>query len=229
MSKRSLRNRKRVRLYAALAVLLLLVLAAVWRWTPLHEFAEPRLLARWVATMAQSAWLPVLIAAAYVIGNALMFPNTVMCFATILALGSWDGFWYATGGSMLAAVVAYMAARGYGPDRIKQLEIKSVDRISTALRNGGVMQITLLRLLPLAPFPVVNILAGAAHVRPIPFLIGTFLGLLPGNLLFSAFGRQLRQMVANPTPGSVAVFAAVVVLGSIAMWYLHRLTAPQRG
>lgn len=228
MSETVSRNRNRVRLYAAAGVLVLIVLAAAWRWTPLHEFAEPRLLAQWLRTMASSAWLPVLVLAAYIVGNAIMFPNTVMCLATILALGSWDGFWYATGGSMLAAVVAYVAARGYGPQRIKELKIKSVDRVSKALRHGGVVQITLLRLLPIAPFPVVNIMAGAAHVRPIPFLVGTFLGLLPGNLLFSAFGRQLRHMLANPTPSSVAVLVAVLVLGSLAMWYLHRLTLPDR-
>jgi phospholipase D1/2 len=225
----ALTRQGRLKLFAGLFVLLLVALAAAWRWTPLHEFADPPVIAHWLRVMASSAWLPVLIGAVYIVGSAFMFPNTVLCLATILALGGWEGFLYATGGSMLAAIVTYLAARQYGPERLKQMKIKAVDRISDALKRGGVISITTLRLLPLAPFPVVNIMAGVAHVRPVPYVLGTLFGLLPGNLLMTAFGRQLRRMILDPTPADLAGLAAVVVIGSLMTWWLHRLTRPARG
>lgn len=219
------RRRRRLRIYAIVAVLLALALTAAWRWTPLYEFAEPRLLAHWLRVLAHSTWMPLLIAAIYILSNAIMFPNTVLCFATILALGTHPGFVYATGGSLLAALAAYAAGRCYGPDQIAALNVAGVSRLSEALRQGGVVQITLLRLLPLAPFSIVNVVAGAARVRVLPFALGTLLGLLPGNILFTAFGRQLRQMISNPTPGEIAAMAAIAVAASVVFWYLHRLTA----
>ena len=221
------RRRVRLRIHVTLAVLMVLALAAAWRWTPLHEYAEPRVVARALLWAAQTGWLPLLVMAVYVLSSAVMFPNTVLCFATILALGTHPGLLYATVGSLLAALAAYAGGRYYGATPLRHLEIGGVARMSEALRQGGVVQITILRLLPLAPFGIVNLMAGAARVRVLPFTIGTVLGMLPGNLLFTAFGRQLRQLIANPTPAEIAAMIAVTVLASGAFWYLQRLAMPR--
>jgi phospholipase D1/2 len=220
-------HRNRLKLVAFSILIAALALTAAWRWTPLHDFAEPRAVAHELRLLltGHSAWAPVIIIGIYILSNAVMFPNTVLCFATILALGTVKGFAYATGGSLIAAVAAYAVGRYWGPERIRQMQIHSLERLSVALRRGGVVQITMLRLLPLAPFSVVNLVAGAAHVRVVPFVVGTFLGLLPGNLLMTAFGRQLRRIVANPTPTEIAITVAVAIVGSVVIWQLQRLAA----
>lgn len=225
MAKERRSNRLKVCSLAVLAAAL--ALTAAWRWTPLQEFAEPAAVARELRLLSHSAWTPVLILAVYVLSNAVMFPNTVLCFATILALGSERGFLYATGASVLAAVAAYAAGRYYGPERIRRMEVRSLERLSEALRRGGVFQITLMRLLPLAPFSIVNVVAGAAHVRLLPFTLGTLLGLLPGNLLMTAFGHQLRRLLSHPTPAEAVTMAVIAVGGSVVIWQLQRLAAAQ--
>jgi len=217
-------RRVRLRIYALVAALTLLALTAAWHWTPLREYADPGLVARTLMWTAQSGWTPLLILALYVISNAVMFPNTVLCFATILALGTHPGLLYATVGSLLAALSAYAGGRYYGAGPLTRLQIKGLARMGEALRQGGVLQVTLLRLLPLAPFSVVNLVAGAVRVRVLPFTIGTVFGMLPGNLLFTAFGRQLRQLIAHPTPTGIAAMAGVTLGASVVFWYLHRLT-----
>jgi phospholipase D1/2 len=218
------RRRARLKIYATLGVLVVLALAAAWQWTPLREYADPRLLARLLLWMAHSAWTPVIVIAAYVLSNLVMFPITVLCFATILVWGTHPGLLYATVGSLIAALAAYAGGRYYGARPLQRLENGSLARLTAGLRQGGIVQMTILRLLPLAPFSIVNVMAGAARVRVIPFSIGTILGMLPGNLLFTAFGRQLRQLISNPTPLEVATLVAVTIVVSAAFWYLHRLT-----
>lgn len=219
------RRRARLRIYATLGVLAVVALAAAWHWTPLREYADPRLLARAVRWMAHSAWTPVIVLAAYVLSNAVMFPITVLCFATILVWGTHPGLLYATLGSLVAALAAYAGGRYYGAIPLQRLENGTLARLREGLRQGGVLQMTILRLLPLAPFSIVNVTAGAARVRVVPFILGTILGMLPGNLLFTAFGRQLRQMLANPTPMEIAAMLGVTVVASAAFWYLHRLVS----
>lgn len=218
-------RRRRFLIGLIIAALLVVALAAAWRWTPLNQYLQPRLIAHWLAGIARSPWMPLVVAAVYVGSSAVMFPNTVLCFATILAFGPEKGFWYATGGSMLAAIAAYLVGRWYGPEPIKRLKIKSLEKMTKVLQRGGVFQVTTVRLLPLAPFTVVNVMAGVAHVRPLPYIVGTFLGLLPGNLLFTAFGRQLRQMISNPSPTALAILVGVTVIGSVALWYLQKFVA----
>lgn len=225
MAEKPTRRRRGLRFYGLLIVAAALALTAAWRWTPLKKFADPRLVAHWLITLAHGSWGPFLIIAVYVLSNAVMFPNTVLCFATILALGTQRGFLYAMLGSLVAAVAAYAAGRYYGPERIRQMNIKSLDKMSEALRRGGIFQVTLLRLLPLAPFSVVNIVAGAVHVRVVPFVIGTLLGLLPGNLLMTAFGHQLRRMLSHPTPMEIAMMTVIAVGGSVVIWQLQRFAA----
>ena len=221
------RSPARLRIYVVLAVVALLALAAAWQWTPLREFAQPKLIARALRGVMDSPWLPVLILGVYVLSNAIMFPITVLCLATILALGTHPGFLYATVGSLAAALVTYAIGRRYGAGQVNKLGIRSLERLSEGLRKGGVVQVTILRLLPLAPFSIVNVMAGAARVRVVPCAIGTILGMLPGNLVFTAFGRQLRQLIANPSPTELAVLGVITVLASVGFWYLHRMTLPK--
>lgn len=218
------RRRARLKIYATLGVFAVLCLAAAWQWTPLREYADPRLVARLMRWMAHSEWTPLIVLGAYILSNFVMFPITVLCFATILVWGTHPGLLYATAGSLVAALVAYAGGRYYGARPLQRLENGSLARLTAGLRRGGIVQMTILRLLPLAPFSIVNVMAGAARVRVFAFSVGTILGMLPGNLLFTAFGRQLRQLINNPSPMEIAAMIAVTIVASVAFWYLHRLT-----
>jgi uncharacterized membrane protein YdjX (TVP38/TMEM64 family) len=65
---------------------------------------------------------------------------------------------------------------------------------------------------PIAPFTVVNVVAGASDIRLGPFIAGTILGMAPGWILMSALGHQLAQMVTEPTAGDWALLALLIVL-----------------
>lgn len=225
-SRARTKARRRLLFVAVPLAIFAVAMTAAWQWTPLHEYADPHRLMRWLGAVADHDALPALILAAFVVGNTMMFPNTALCLATVLALGPLPGFAYATAGSMLAAMSGYATGRYLGGDRVKRLELRSLDRLSAGLRRGGIWNLTLLRLLPLAPFAIVNLMAGVARVRVAPYAASTFLGLLPGNLLLTAFGRQARRLAMDPSPLEAATMAAIVVVATLAIWQLRRLTAP---
>jgi uncharacterized membrane protein YdjX (TVP38/TMEM64 family) len=206
--------------FAAAAILLI---AAAWRFTPLHEYADPKVIGHFFRTLRHSPWLIPVMLAAYAAASATLFPNTVLNAATILAFGTPQGPPLALGGSLFAAILFYCLGRGPGLDRLKKLKIRKVDQLNAGLRRGGVVGMTTLRLLPVAPFTVVNLMAGAAHVRPLHFVVGTFLGLLPGCLLMTAFGHQLRNMLRNPGAHEGAVLAVTAVLAILVLWGLQRV------
>jgi uncharacterized membrane protein YdjX (TVP38/TMEM64 family) len=200
-------------------LLLLIAIAAAWRFTPLHDYADTEAIASWLHGLRRSPWAPLVIVLVYIGANAVFFPNTVLNAATILGLGTTWGLPCALLGSLSAALVAFVVGRRYGKERLKRLDSAAIERISAMLKNSGVIGIATLRLVPIAPYNVVNLVAGAARVRTVPFAIGTAIGLLPGNLLMTAFGHQLRAVLRNPGKVEIAAMAGVVLLAAGGAWW----------
>lgn len=196
---------------------LMLVLAAAWHWTPLREYAEPSSIIRWVRDAARSPWTPVLVAAVFVGGSLVLFPNTVLSLGVILALGPLKGTAYAFGGTLVAAFVGYAMGR-WGGRRIEKLRVPAVDRISAQLRDGGFVQVLALRLLPVAPFSATNVVAGAAHVRVVPFAAATAVGVAPYILAFGMFGRQAQRLMSNPSMANAGLVLAILAVAALVMW-----------
>ena len=214
---------RRWALYGALGlVALMLALAAAWHWTPLKDMADPRLIARLLDDTADEGWMPVLVALVYVGASLVMFPNTVLCLAVILALGPVLGTAYAFGGSMVAALVGYTMGR-LGGRRVEKLRVPAVEKVSAELRRGGFVQVLALRVLPVAPFSATNILSGAARVRLFPFVAATAIGISPYILAFGFFGRQARRLLSTPDVSDVVVMVVLAVVAALVVWRTRTL------
>jgi uncharacterized membrane protein YdjX (TVP38/TMEM64 family) len=71
------------------------------------------------------------------------------------------------------------------------------------------LAVVFVRLLPIAPFSVVNVVAGASHIGWRDFLLGTAIGLLPGVLLISLFVDRATAAIRDPGPAAFALLTAV--------------------
>jgi len=108
---------------------------------------------------------------------------------------------------------------------VRRIARGRLNRLSQVMRRRGVLAMTALRLVPVAPFAVVNIVAGAIRIQPMHFLVGSALGILPGTLVATVFGDQLVTGLRNPASIDPWVVAAVIVLGAllgIATWSMRR-------
>jgi uncharacterized membrane protein YdjX (TVP38/TMEM64 family) len=93
------------------------------------------------------------------------------------------------------------------------------------MRKRGLLAMTAVRLVPLAPFAVVNMMAGAIRIRPTHFVFGTALGILPGTLTATVLGDQLFAALRDPRliiPLAVAVVVALGALLAVATWMVRR-------
>jgi phospholipase D1/2 len=226
-ARASLKDRP-MALFGALGLIVLAAgLAAAWHWGPLKDVAEPRVIARWLDEAADEAWMPVLVAVVYICASLVIFPNTVLCLAVILALGPIAGTAYAFFGSMVAALVGYSIGRS-GGEQVKKLRVPAVDKVSAQLRRGGFFQVLALRVLPVAPFSVTNMLSGAARVRLLPFAAATAVGIAPYILAFGAFGRQARRLISNPSLADGLIALGIVVVIALVVWWSRSRAARQK-
>ena len=63
-------------------------------------------------------------------------------------------------------------------------------------------------MVPVAPFTLINMVAGASHIRFVDYLLGTALGMGPGLVVLVLFGRQLGEAIADPGLTEVALLVA---------------------
>jgi len=218
----------KARRWALFAVLgfavLAIALIAAWHWTPLQDLTEPRAVARQIRAVGDTAWMPLIVAGVYVVASLVMFPNTVLCLAFIMAAGPGEGAAYAYGGSLIAALAGYWLGRR-GGKRVESLRFKGFERMTKELRRGGFMQVLALRVLPIAPFTATNLLSGAAKVRLLPYVSATLVGISPYILMFALFGRQARRLLSDPTPTDAAVTVALLAVTTFALWRARALAA----
>jgi uncharacterized membrane protein YdjX (TVP38/TMEM64 family) len=89
----------------------------------------------------------------------------------------------------------------------------AVEKLRSMLSHSGIFAVAAIRMVPIAPFTLVNLAAGAIGVRLRDYVIGTLLGLLPGTVALTAFGHQLREIIEHPTLTNVGL-----LLAAIAAW-----------
>ena len=202
-------NRLRRLLAAALLVAGLL---ALWQFTPLSTWADPQHLGELVGEIAASPWAVPAILALFVLGSLIMFPVTVLILATAMALGPWTGFLCAVGGCLLGASTTFGAGRLLGQKSLRRIVGHQLDRMLQRLRKGGIVPVMVIRNVPVAPFAIVNLLAGASSIRFRDYLVGTTLGMAPGIAAVTLLGDRLGGMLEDPTPSNLVWLALAVGL-----------------
>ena len=211
------------RLWLPVAILLLLfAVAAAWNWTPLGELITLRKIISWGVSLRDNPARPLIVLGGYVIGSLLLIPITVLILATAIVFGPLLGSAYSFAGCLLGAAVTYGAGHLMGKDLVQRIATKRWKKIESAMGQSGIMAVAALRLLPIAPFTVVNIVSGAFKVPVWDYLIGSFLGLAPGIILTNFFAHQFARAVRHPGIGSYTLLAASVIVTILGIVWLRR-------
>jgi phosphatidylserine/phosphatidylglycerophosphate/cardiolipin synthase-like enzyme/uncharacterized membrane protein YdjX (TVP38/TMEM64 family) len=196
---------------AVLAGLLILAAALLWEYASLGELINPKAIGRTLRDFAGGPWAPVVVAGVFVGGGLVVFPVVVLIAATAATFGPWLGFIYATIGTMLSALVTYALGAWLGKQTLRDLLGPKLASVRRKVARKGVIAVALVRLVPVAPFTVVNLLAGASEITLTQYLFGTALGMLPGIFMMSVLGHQISEIVLHPSAGSLALLAAAVI------------------
>ncbi|QQS53725.1 MAG: VTT domain-containing protein [Candidatus Competibacteraceae bacterium] len=197
-------------------------LAAAWRWTSLSDLLSTSALVAALEELGSHASAPFLMIAAYLVGGFIAVPVTLLIIVTVLAFGPWLGFGLALAGAELSALALFWVGHRLGRPWVRRFAGKRINQLSRRLAHRGILAMTTLRIVPVAPFTVVNLVAGASHIRLRDFAIGSLLGLFPGTLAISLFTDQVAATIHKPDLPTFAALAAVVGGLVAGLWALRR-------
>jgi phosphatidylserine/phosphatidylglycerophosphate/cardiolipin synthase-like enzyme/uncharacterized membrane protein YdjX (TVP38/TMEM64 family) len=212
---------RRIQVWVA-SLFLLILLALAWRYTQLGDWLDLNAITQSIENIRKSSFAPILLVGGFALAALLMLPVTLLIIASVIVFGPLTGSGYALLGAVLSAILGYLVGAVLGRDAIKGLAQGRIKRISQRLATRGVFTIVVLRIVPIAPFTIINLVAGASHIRLRDFFWGTTLGITPGICAIALLTDRARATLANPEPATVAMLVGLALIILSASYYLSR-------
>jgi len=196
------------------------ILGLIWRVTPLYEYTDPETISQMARSIQDDRSAPLLIVLAFVLGGFILFPVLVLIAATAAALGPWLGLGTAAVGVLASASIIYAVGRWVGLRPLQDLLGHRFERARKQIVGNGVIAVALIRMVPVAPFSIVNLAAGASGILFLDYLVGTIIGMAPGLIAISVFGAQIADLVTEPSWRNIGIAG----LG-LAIWLMFSISA----
>ncbi|SHI81241.1 TVP38/TMEM64 family protein [Wenxinia saemankumensis] len=212
-----------------LAIALIAVVGAVWfrdylSFETLRENREALLAFRDSRYLATA----LLFMAAYAGIVAFSLPGaTVATLTGGFLFGTFPGVVFNVLGATVGAILIFLAARlGAGERLARRMDASDglVRRIKQGIDDNLWPMLFLIRLVPAVPFFVANLVPALVGVPLLPFAVTTFLGIIPGALVFTSVGAGLGAVfAAGETPDLGLVFEPRILLPLLGLCALAAL------
>jgi len=158
---------------------------------------EPSSVRTWFAS-ASSEWYA--LPATVMLFTVLAFvgaPQFALIGAAVFAFGPVLGFLYSWIATVVSASVNFWVGRFLGAETVRRYGGRTVNRISAFVGKNGFWASLIVRIVPSAPFIVVNMAAGVSHMGYLPFLAGLGVGIIPKTAIIAFFGGSLMALFAG--------------------------------
>jgi len=147
-------------------------------------------------------------------------PQFALIGAAVFAFGPVMGFAYSWIATICSATVTFYAGRLAGADAVRRYGGQTVNRISEFVGRNGFFASMIVRIVPSAPFIVVNMAAGVSRMSYFAFIGGLAVGVLPKTALVVFAGGGLMSLLSGG--GWPAILA---LIGIVAVWIVFMLMA----
>lgn len=131
--------------------------------------------------------------------------------------GTLTGALYANLSAAAGACMAFLVSRYLIGTMIQQRYPQQLRRFNNEIDRHGPNYLLVLRIVPVLPFFLVNYLAGITKLSLPRFMITTFLGMLPGSLVYSYAGRELGMIERPGEIVTTRVLAAFTLMAVLAL------------
>jgi uncharacterized membrane protein YdjX (TVP38/TMEM64 family) len=153
-------------------------------------------------------------------------PQIMLIAAAVVAFGPVTGFAYSWVGTMVSSLVGFYLGRTAGAKALERFSGEGVKRFMELVGRNGFFASFIVRLVPSAPFIVVNMAAGVTPMRVVDFLLGTAIGIVPKIVLTAFAGnsifRVLKGEIGKDALWLAAIAAAWIGIGLVARAWLRR-------
>ncbi|MEM7565648.1 MAG: TVP38/TMEM64 family protein [Pseudomonadota bacterium] len=189
-------------------------LIAAWTLLPVSEWIAA--FRDWVAAQGPLGWI--IFIAVYAVSVLALLPGSLLTLAAGLAWGLW-GFPIVIAGATLGAGISFIAARYFAQGTVQQMIAKrpTLAAVDKAVEQEGWKIVGLMRLSPAFPFALQNWFFGTTSVAFWPYLAATFVGIMPGTLLYVWIGSLGAEAGSDSATTAKYVVFGIGILATLAV------------
>ncbi|MTI63445.1 VTT domain-containing protein [Methylophaga sp.] len=205
----------------------LLVMTLLWRYLIDAGYisnASVLKLAKGAQQFEYSLWGLLIICLLYTVLLAVMFPLTLLVVTTGMLFQTEWAIFCALLGSLMSSAASYVLGHCVGRESIEKHGGAVVRRAESFIQNNSFKSMVIINLLPIAPFTMTNMLAGAFKLDFRRYMVGSSIGLLPGLVVVIAFGGQLGRLLVSDQNISWSAFFVAILLIALFFGFLLWLT-----
>ena len=210
------------RIILALLVLALLAVLA-WRF---QLFGQLQALLRQVldAIVVLGFWGQVLFVLLYIVCCVALVPGAVLTIGAGTAFGLLEGCVLVSIGATLGATAAFLVGRYFARNWVERTMARypQFGAIDQAVTADGFRVVFLTRLCPLFPFFLMNYAYGLTRVSLRNYVLGTWLGIIPGSSLFVYIGWLLKTAGKSTSAAGWLKYSFILLTTLLALVYLTR-------
>lgn len=159
-------------------------------------------IAGFLESARRSAWAWPLVILVFCGGGLFFFPVSVLSLATAAAFGPLWGTIYGLSGAVLSASLLFFIGHLAGDSGLRGLLGDRLPLVESHFAEAGAVGAAMIRFAPVAPFSLVNLVAGISSVRYFDFLMGTLMGLTPTFIVKGFVGDSLGKSLLRSHPNA---------------------------
>ncbi|MEO1545044.1 MAG: VTT domain-containing protein [Pseudomonadota bacterium] len=169
------------------------VSALFWLSAQLIGLDENGILNQTLRSFADSNFALPVVALAFSLASLIGAPQFLLIAVTVAVFGSTTGFMFSVVATLVSATFNFHLARLLGAKWLQKRGWASVDKAMDMVGRNGFLASLVVRVVPSAPFIVVNMGLGLTKTSYTAFLAGTAIGILPKTALIAILGKVVEQ------------------------------------
>lgn len=180
-----------------LPVLVVVLLLLAW-FLPVVEYLQTAL--NWIQSNPSISWAVYIVL--YIIATVLMLPGSILTLGAGFLFGLGYGYLVVSVASVTGATLAFLVGRFLARDWVES-KLAGMPRFSAldrAVSERGALIVLLTRLSPVFPFNLLNYALGLTAVKPLVYIVVSWLGMIPGTLLYvyiGSVGSDLSSLLSG--------------------------------
>lgn len=211
---------------ALLILAVVAVSAMFWISANIIGLDENGILSTTFRSFAGSPWALPVVAAGFTVASFIGAPQFLLIAVTVAAFGPLQGFIFSFLSTLVSSSVNFLSARYLGADWLNRLGWKGIGGFSEMVERNGFMTALLVRIIPSAPFVVLNMGFGLTRTSYLAFISGTAVGILPKTTLIALLGKVVER--AQSGDSLSIMYLVLAALGWIALAFLAKWIVRRR-